>query len=158
MKKKIENLNLEEPMVAYAAVTPTPMVAMLGNQYANPTDFDLLHLARKGISKKSITALAKQISLTLEEVANVLHISERTLQRYTPTTLVKTEYADRAIELARLYERGTAVLGSTKAFNSWVKAPNFALNGEIPFDLLDTRIGFEMVLNILGRLEYGVFS
>ncbi|GGI29213.1 type II RES/Xre toxin-antitoxin system antitoxin [Pedobacter mendelii] len=159
MKRKIEKQNLvEEPMVAYTAISQTPMVAMMGNQYANPTDFDLLNLARKGISKKSLTALAKQISLTIEEVANVLHISERTLQRYTPTTLVKTEYADRAIELARLYERGIKVLGSEKAFNTWVKAPNFALNGEIPFNLLDTRIGFEMVLNILGRLEYGVFS
>lgn len=159
MKRKLEKSTLvvEEPMVAYASVN-TPMVAMMGNTYANPTDFDLLNLARKGISKKALTALAKQISLTLEEIAGVLHISERTLQRYTPTTLVKTEYADRAIELARLYERGIEVLGSAKAFNTWVKAPNLALNGEIPFNLLDTRIGFEMVLNILGRIEYGVFS
>ena len=144
-------------MVAYTSMS-TPMVAMMGNTYANPTDFDLLNLARKGISKKALTALAKQISLTLEEIAGILHISERTLQRYTPTTLVKTEYADRAIELARLYERGIEVLGSAKAFNSWVKTPNLALNGEVPFNLLDTRIGFEMVLNILGRIEYGVFS
>jgi len=159
MKRKLEKSTLvvEEPMVAYASIN-TPMVAMMGNTYANPTDFDLLNLARKGISKKAITALAKQISLTLEEIAGILHISERTLQRYAPTTLVKTEYADRAIELARLYERGIEVLGSAKAFNSWVKAPNLALNGEIPFNLLDTRIGFEMVLNILGRIEYGVFS
>ncbi|RNL54243.1 type II RES/Xre toxin-antitoxin system antitoxin [Pedobacter jejuensis] len=159
MKRKLESTNLaEEPMGLYTATVSTPMVAMMGSQYAHPTDFDLLNLARKGISKKSLTALAKQISLTIEEVANVLHISERTLQRYTPTTLVKTEHADRAIELARLYERGTEVLGSIKAFNVWLKEPNLALNGEIPFNLLDTRIGFEMVLNILGRIEYGVFS
>ncbi|MBC7417783.1 MAG: hypothetical protein H7325_06485, partial [Pedobacter sp.] len=50
---------------------------------------------------------------------------------YQPTTLVKTEYADRAIELARLYERGIAVLGSQEAFNSWVKIPNYALGNEI---------------------------
>ncbi|MBC6112225.1 antitoxin Xre/MbcA/ParS toxin-binding domain-containing protein [Pedobacter fastidiosus] len=159
MKRKLEKSTsiVEEPMVAYTSMS-TPMVAMMGNTYANPTDFDLLNLARKGISKKALTALAKQISLTLEEIAGILHISERTLQRYTPTTLVKTEYADRAIELARLYERGIEVLGSAKAFNSWVKMPNLALNGEVPFNLLDTRIGFEMVLNILGRIEYGVFS
>jgi putative toxin-antitoxin system antitoxin component (TIGR02293 family) len=160
MKKKLDKSAeiVEEPMAVYMPSATSPMVAMMGSNYANPTDFDLLNLARKGISKKSLNALAKQISLTIEEVAKVLHISERTLQRYTPTTLVKTEYADRAIELARLYERGIEVLGSNKAFNIWIKAPNFALNGEIPFNLLDTRIGFEMVLNVLGRLEYGVFS
>jgi putative toxin-antitoxin system antitoxin component (TIGR02293 family) len=157
MKKKLENL-IEEPLVAYHATVLTPMVAMMGNHYANPTDFDLLNLARKGISKKSLTALAKQISLTLEEVADVLHISERTLQRYTPATLVKTEYADRAIELARLYERGVEVLGSNKAFNSWMRNPNRALNDETPLNLLDTSIGFTMVLDILGRIEHGILS
>lgn len=159
MKKKTDdNLNIEEPMVANNSYNYTPMVAMMGNQYANPSDFDLLKLARKGIPKKSLLALAKQISLTIEEVASVLHISERTLQRYTPSTLVKTEYADRAIELALLYERGIDVLGSEKAFSGWIKSPNMALGGEIPFDLLDTRIGFTMVSDILGRIEHGVFS
>ena len=159
MKKKVEDISkVEEPMVAYGIASYTPMVAMMGNQYANPSDFDLLKLARKGISKKSLLALAKKISLTIEEVASVLHISERTLQRYTPQTLVKTEYADRAIELALLYERGIEVLGSERAFSSWIKSPNYALGGEIPFNLLDTRIGFTMVLDILGRIEHGIFS
>lgn len=159
MKKKVIDFSkTEEPILAYGAIKNTPMVAMMGNQYVNPSDFDLLKLARKGIPKKSLLALAKQISLTIEEVASVLHISERTLQRYTPQTLVKTEYADRAIELALLYERGIEVLGSEKAFSGWIKSPNLALGGEIPFNLLDTRIGFTMVLDILGRIEHGVFS
>ncbi|MCZ4221859.1 type II RES/Xre toxin-antitoxin system antitoxin [Pedobacter rhodius] len=159
MKKKVEDISkVEEPVAIYGVSNHTPMVAMMGSKYANPSDFDLLKLARKGIAKKSLIALAKQISLTIEEMAGVLHISDRTLQRYTPDTLVKTEYADRAIELALLYERGIEVLGSEKAFSNWVKSPNFALGGEIPFNLLDTRIGFNMVLNILGRIEYGVFS
>ena len=159
MKKKIVDISkVEEPMVVYNVANSSPMVAMMGSQYANPTDFDLLQLARKGITKKALLALAKKISLTLEEIATVLHISERTLQRYTPTTLVKTEYADKAIELARLYERGIEVLGSERAFSGWIKTPNLALGGEIPFNLLDTRIGFKMVLDILGRIEHGVFS
>lgn len=159
MKKKIENqLKVEEPLFAYGAVNYSPLVAMAGNHFENATDFDLLGLARKGISKKSLLALAKQISFTIEEIATVLHISERTLQRYTPSTLVKTDHADRAIALARLYERGAAVLGSSKTFDIWMRSPNHALNNEIPLSLLDTSIGFDLILQILGRIEYGVFS
>ncbi len=159
MKRKVDELHkVEETLAVYGIANYSPLVAMMGNQYANPTDFDLLQLARKGITKKALLALAKKISLTLEEIATVLHISERTLQRYTPTTLVKTEYADKAIELARLYERGIDVLGTERAFSGWIKTPNLALGGEIPFNLLDTRIGFKMVLDILGRIEHGVFS
>lgn len=159
MKKKLEsNQTLQEPMVAYGMVNQTPLVTIMGHQFSDATDFDLLKLARKGVSKKSLLALAKQISFTIEEIAAVLHISERTLQRYTPSTLVKTEYADRAIELARLYERGIEVLGSTDAFNTWMRTPNRALNNEKPLNLLDTSIGFDLILQVLGRLEYGVFS
>ncbi|WP_131535876.1 type II RES/Xre toxin-antitoxin system antitoxin [Pedobacter nototheniae] len=155
----MKNKNIvEEPAVAYTAMVSKPLTVIMGNQFADPSDFDLLSVARKGIQKKSLTALAKQISLTIEEIAGVLHISGRTLQRYTPTTLVKTEYADRAIELARLYEHGIDVLGDTKTFNTWMRSPNKALNDEIPLNLLDTSIGFELVLKVLGRIEYGVFS
>ena len=159
MKKKLNpTQNLEEPMVAYGIVPQTPLVAIIGHQFTDVTDLDLLKLARKGISKKSLLALAKQISFTIEEIAAVLHISERTLQRYTPSTLVKTEYADRAIELARLYERGAEVLGSAQSFNVWMRTPNRALNNEMPLSLLDTSIGFDLITQVLGRLEYGVFS
>ena len=159
MKRKAQEPDiLEEPLVAYGNAVSTPMVAMMGNAFANYSDYDLLKLARRGISKKSLIALAKQISLTIEEIAGVLHISDRTLQRYTPDTLVKTGYADRAIELAKLYERGIDVLGSAEAFNKWVKAPNYALGGEVPFNLLDTHIGFTIVTDTLGRIEHGIFS
>lgn len=159
LKTKVKEIsNVEEPIVGYANLVYNPMSSIFGVAYANATDFDLLKLARKGISKKTLTTLAKQIALTLEEIAKVLHISERTLQRYEPTTLVKTEYADRAIELARLYERGIAVLGSQNAFNSWLKTPNYALGNEIPLQLLDTHIGFTMVFDVLGHIEHGIFS
>jgi putative toxin-antitoxin system antitoxin component (TIGR02293 family) len=159
MKKKAEKPSIvEEPIAAYGFSSYTPLEVVIGVRASKLSDFDLLSIARKGIAKKSLLALAKKISLTLEEIADILHISERTLQRYTPSTLIRTEHADRAIELAKLYERGSEVLGSHEAFNNWLRNPNYALNNQIPLTLLDTSIGFTMVLDILGRIEYGVYS
>jgi putative toxin-antitoxin system antitoxin component (TIGR02293 family) len=159
MKKKVETNNeLSEPAVAYGALNSSSLVGLLDSSYAVSTDFDLLNLARKGVSKKALVSLAKQISLTIQEVAGIMHISERTLQRYTPATLIKTEHAEKAIELARLYQRGTEVFGTMDNFNDWMKTPNYTLNGETPLNLLDTSIGFELILQTLGRIEYGVFS
>ncbi|RZK42906.1 MAG: DUF2384 domain-containing protein [Pedobacter sp.] len=157
-KKPKNNSTLEEPLVAYGQATLSPLSLITGSLNESPSDFDLVQLVRTGISKRSLLALAKRISLTIEEISNVLHISERTLQRYTPTTLVKIEYADKALELARLYEKGIAVFGSQKQFDTWMRTPNQALNNEIPLSLLDTSVGFDLVLQILGRIEYGVFS
>jgi putative toxin-antitoxin system antitoxin component (TIGR02293 family) len=162
MKRKIKETpqvsKLEEPIAAYGIAAYNPLQVVLGAHLANPSDFDLVSIARKGIAKKNLLALAKKLSLTIQEIADILHISERTLQRYTPSTLIKTEHADRAIELAKLYERGAEVLGSTEAFDNWLRHPNYALKNQVPFTLLDTSIGFTLVLDVLGRIEHGVFS
>jgi hypothetical protein len=89
MKKKVQEItHAAEPMAVYGA--STSLIGLLNYNLATSTDFDLLNLARKGISKKSLVGLARQISLTIQEVAGIMHISERTLQRYTPATLIKS--------------------------------------------------------------------
>lgn len=159
MKKKTESKNVvEEPMVAYVTQNNMSFVGLLDSSYAGSTEFDLLRLARKGVSKKSLISLAKGISLTIQQLADIMHISERTLQRYTPSTLIKTEHAEKAIELAKLYERGIEVFGSLDNFNDWMTTPNYTLNGETPMGLLDSSLGFDLVFQTLGRIEYGVFS
>jgi putative toxin-antitoxin system antitoxin component (TIGR02293 family) len=50
------------------------------------------------------------------------------------------------------------VFGTMDNFNDWMKTPNYTLNGETPLSLLDTSIGFDLVFQAIGRIEYGVFS
>ncbi|HEU4551819.1 MAG TPA: antitoxin Xre-like helix-turn-helix domain-containing protein, partial [Chitinophaga sp.] len=44
--------------------------------------FEYIQLSRDGIIKKALMNLGQQLSFSLSEIARVLHISERTLQRY----------------------------------------------------------------------------
>jgi putative toxin-antitoxin system antitoxin component (TIGR02293 family) len=152
---------LGEPMVAY-------VTGGIGNPFYNllsrsaslnlSNDFDVINLARKGFSKSALLALGKKISLNLQELANILHISERTLQRYDDNEIIKTEYAEKAVELARLYTRGEEVFGSIDKFKLWMKAPGLIFNGEAPVSMLDTSAGFDMVFRELGRIEHGIFA
>jgi putative toxin-antitoxin system antitoxin component (TIGR02293 family) len=149
-----------EPMVAYAVGgSGNPFYNLLGGsgslRFSN--EFDIINLARKGFSKGTLLALAKKVSLNLQELANILHISERTLQRYDNNELIKTEYAEKAVELARLYTRGEEVFGSIDKFKLWIKAPSLIFNGEAPVTILDTSAGFDMVFRELGRIEHGIF-
>src|SRR6185312_2550605 len=126
--------------------------------YKFSNEFDVINLARKGFSKSALLALGKKISLTLQELANILHISERTLQRYDDTEIIKTEYAEKAVELARLYTRGEEVFGSIDKFKTWMKTPLYVFKGETPVSLLDSSVGFDMVFKELGRIEHGIFA
>ena len=160
-EKHIASNQVNEPMVAYIA-------ASQDNSFYNllsgikpvkfNTDFDLLKLTREGLPKKVLTALARKISLTLQELAVIMHISERTLQRYDDNDVVKNEYAEKAIELAMLYARGQEVFGSMDKFKRWMKTPGYVFRNETPFSLLDTSVGFDMVLRELGRIEHGIFA
>jgi putative toxin-antitoxin system antitoxin component (TIGR02293 family) len=158
-EKNSENI-ISEPMVTYAAGSSlNPFYSLLGGQKNNfSNDWDIIKLARHGFSKRTLLSLAKKISLTLQELATILHISERTLQRYDDDAIIKTEYAEKAVELARLYTRGQEVFGSMDKFKLWIKAPSLIFNGEAPVSLLDTSAGFDMVFTELGRIEHGIFA
>jgi putative toxin-antitoxin system antitoxin component (TIGR02293 family) len=41
---------------------------------------------------------------------------------------------------------------------AWVVRGNRSLGGKAPLSLLDTEVGYELVLDTLGRLEYGIVS
>lgn len=41
---------------------------------------------------------------------------------------------------------------------AWLRAPNEALGGQIPVDVLDTELGVRQVENLLGRIAYGGLS
>jgi len=160
-KNKTEGTNIaNEPMVAYVTGgSLNPFYSLLSgpkNNFSN--DWDIIKLARQGFSKRALLSLAKKISLTLQELTTILHISERTLQRYDDDAMIKTEYAEKAVELARLYTRGQEVFGSMDKFKLWIKAPSLIFNGEAPVSLLDTSAGFDMVFTELGRIEHGIFA
>jgi len=122
------------------------------------SDFNLVQLTRQGLPKRVLLSLAKKISLTIQELANIMHISERTLQRYDDDAIVSSEYAEKGIELARLYTRGEEVFGSSDKFKLWIRTPSVIFNNEAPLSLLDTSAGFNMVFTELGRIEHGIFA
>jgi putative toxin-antitoxin system antitoxin component (TIGR02293 family) len=160
-EKHIESNKLNEPMVAYvAAGSLNPFYNLLGSSksIAFSNDFDVIELARQGFSKRVLLSLAKKISLSIQELSNILHISERTLQRYEDDVIIKTEYAEKAVELARLYTRGQEVFGSIDKFKLWMKTPGLVFKGEAPVSMLDTSAGFDMVFKELGRIEHGIFA
>nr|WP_294894307.1 antitoxin Xre/MbcA/ParS toxin-binding domain-containing protein [uncultured Pedobacter sp.] len=158
---------VEEPLAVYTTHfydVAQQMVLLFGgigalNLKSNVvSDFDLLELTRRGIPKKAILGLIKKISLTIQELAGIMHINERTFQRFNDTDFVKSEYSEKAIELARLYARGEEVFGSLDKFKIWMKTPSIVFKNNAPFALLDSSIGFSLVFTELGRIEHGIFS
>lgn len=65
---------------------------------------------------------------------------------------------DRVYRAERVLERALQVLEDEEAAKTWLTRANRSLGGEVPLALLDTEVGYELVLDTLGRIEYGVVS
>jgi putative toxin-antitoxin system antitoxin component (TIGR02293 family) len=57
-----------------------------------------------------------------------------------------------------LIARAVEVLGNTQDALQWLETSKSALGHKIPFDLASTEAGRQKVLDLLGRIEHGVFS
>ncbi|KAA1248177.1 antitoxin Xre/MbcA/ParS toxin-binding domain-containing protein [Aquimarina sp. RZ0] len=120
--------------------------------------YDFIELSRNGIDKNSLLHLAKTIDFDISELAHVLHLSERTIQRYESNRKLSTEASAKALQLAKLYAKGENVFGDLDRFKRWMEHPNIALATKKPKELLDTTFGFQLLNEELVRIEHGIFA
>lgn len=129
---------------------------VLGKRIENR--MDLVELGSQGVTKDAVMHLAKYLSLPMKEVASLLLVTERTLQRYSPADHFNTTVSEQILQITEVIARGIEVFENKDRFLAWMAQPNTALADKSPFSLLGSRFGTEMVLDELGRLEYGVYS
>ena len=119
---------------------------------------DLMQIARRGLLRSSIDSISKFLGLSTAELASYLHISERTLQRYSADKELSPELSDRLIQIAKVYAKAVDVFEEEDNAVAWLKHPSRALGDITPIAFLDNSSGVEIVLDELTRIEYGVVA
>lgn len=133
---------------------------LLGEQGHYTTLFDLIRLTRKGIHSKGVTRLLSTLDLSRDDFADAVGIKSRTLSRrfVNPNTLLSSEESEKTVRVARIFIEAMEVLGSEEKARTWLKRPNKALGNQLPIQCLDSDLGTEQVIDILGRIREGVYS
>jgi putative toxin-antitoxin system antitoxin component (TIGR02293 family) len=57
-----------------------------------------------------------------------------------------------------VFARAEDVLGTSEKAARWMHSPILALASHTPLELLDTDLGAQWVTDVLGRIEWGVYS
>ena len=116
-----------------------------------------VNTSRKGLSYEAFIKIAQQTPFSIDDWSSLLHLSERTMQRYKkenkPFDPIHTE---KILEIALLYDKGTDTFGDATNFNLWLETPNIGLGGVKPKSLLDSTFGITMLRNSLVRIENGI--
>jgi len=121
--------------------------------------FYLIRSARKGIRYPRFAALTKTFPFSMSEWSAFLHISERTLQRYSKEEKAFDPVSsERIIEITLLYQEGIEVFGNRKKLDAWLDNQNIAFGGAKPKELLDSTLGSQLIRNELVRIEHGILA
>jgi putative toxin-antitoxin system antitoxin component (TIGR02293 family) len=113
---------------------------------------------REGLSIKWLVKVASELRVPQRTLAEVLNISSRTFDRRLKGGVLSPTESDSLARVARLLERATEIFGSVEKARGWMSTPLAALGGETPLQRADTSVGAMQVDDLLGRIDYGVYS
>jgi putative toxin-antitoxin system antitoxin component (TIGR02293 family) len=122
----------------------------------HPTD--LIRKIQNGLRFSELETLQNSIDMPFEQLAAKLAISRSTLQRRKAAGRLSPDESDKVMRLSRLLEHATNVFGDIERARAWLKFPQRGLGGAIPLDYAETEVGAREVDNLLGRIEYSVYT
>jgi len=122
----------------------------------HPTE--LIRRIQKGLPFSELQGLRKQLDLPLDDLASKLSISRATLHRRKSGGRLSSEESDKVMRFSRLLEHAASVFGNVERGRAWLKFPQYGLGGAVPLDYAKTEIGAREVDNLLGRIDYDVYS
>lgn len=123
------------------------------------TPSKLVEVLQVGLPFHELLDLQTSLAVPAEKLAPMLGISKATFHRckgaggkLTPAV------SDRVVRYARLLGKAVQIIGDLEDAKQWLSSPQFGLGGAVPLDYAKTEIGAREVENLLGRIEYGVYS
>ena len=125
---------LQEPAVSYAT----------GSYY---------QLSIQSISKNYIKQVLNLTGLSVSELINIIPVSIDTYKRKSTFNPAITE---KILEIEEVYRKGIEAFG--ESFHQWMNTENIALGSVTPKTLLKNSFGVRLLLDEIGRLEYGVLA
>ncbi len=129
----------EEPAASYRTVKALPQV--------------------KDFTYSEFKKIADKTPFTQAEWAAILHISERTLQRYAKNNgSFAPINAERAIQIEKVIKEGKVTFGKVENFYNWLKSNPYMLEGNLSFHSLTSYEGIQKVLTQLGRIQHGILA
>jgi putative toxin-antitoxin system antitoxin component (TIGR02293 family) len=127
---------------AVAAFTPSLLIAAL----------------RAGLPFQELEELRASFKMPMKKLLSRLDISKATLHRRKAAGKLEPAESDRVLRFARLLGRAAEVMESEENARQWLAAPQIGLGGAVPLDYAETEMGAREVEDLLGRIEYGVYS
>ncbi len=129
---------------------------MLGIEDAETGRIDAVH---KGFEPAVYRNIVDRVKLTQNEFQHVTLIPVSTIKRRLKNDeRFNTQESDAIYRLAMLLKLATELFDDEERALKWMRENVYGLGGKRPLDMVSTTVDFEIVKDLIGRLEHGVFS
>ncbi len=136
---KSKPARLEEPALAYQPAKKQVLVA----------DY----------TYKKLKKIADLVPFTQAEWANMLHLSERTLQRYAKNnSSFDGIHTDRILLLQEMIQTGLETFTDAQALYRWLKKEKNVMGQTLSFESLYSDRGIQEIIDQLTRIQQGVYA
>lgn len=153
----IENKNIKTAYDHYEEVVNILGEELIQQEIESP--FDYITIATKGLNAHIIRNFSTHFKISRDIMADLLNISEPTIYRWVRSNKkLDRNLSIQLFELTDLFLYGSEVFENKDVFFKWLDLPNTALGGMEPKKLLEIPGGIFKVRDVLGRIEYGVYS
>lgn len=152
--QRIDTLKIDPARVKRIAKAVSRHVhAFKGDTYTVITNM------RSGTPANVIPEMASRLGMSQDGFFTVLGLPKSTMKsRISKNDVLSGSEQDRVYRAHRVWSRAVEVLEDDDSARKWINRENRSLGGEVPLALLDTEVGYELVLDTLARIEYGVVS
>ena len=113
---------------------------------------------RAGLSFRAVQNLQKALDLPMERIASVLGMSRATLHRRKLQGKIDREASEKLVRYQSLLKKAEEVFGDAENAREWLTHPQRGLGNAVPLEFAKSELGAGEVENLLGRIEYGVYS
>lgn len=134
--------------------TPTDLLARLGIPKRGA---ELHHRLHQGFEYKFSIDLLKHLQITQKEFYAILNFAPATIKRRKGGRFT-TEESDRLYRLAEIFNAAIDLFeGHEEKARKWLNHPVKGLGDKRPVDMAITTAETEAAIDLVGRLEHGVF-
>lgn len=113
---------------------------------------------REGLDGRAAKELADDAGFSRTTSARILRTDETNVSRIFRRKTLSSDQSEALLDAIKVVAFAIRVFGEKDIALEWLDTPVPALNGNKPYDLIDTFEGRAMIKNILTFIEYGEFS
>jgi putative toxin-antitoxin system antitoxin component (TIGR02293 family) len=120
---------------------------------------EVIRQVKRGFPYGAIIRFHRRSGLPVGVIADLVQIPQRTLMRRKAKGRLLPDESERLLRVAGIFEKAAELFeGDVNAARRWLTTGNAELDGQSPLEMVRTEIGAREVEDLVGRLEYGVFS